>query len=370
MSLPIPYNPKQTVIPEEFKNIAPYEDDEILSAIRRVLQHKEALYFICSKIAPDVDFKDFVELSLSIKSVEEYQMKIGIPMLMRILNNSTEAGLTCEGFDQLEPHGRYLFVSNHRDITLDAAMFIKSLYRFNLDPCEIAFGDNLIANPLIGELARINRMFPILRGGTRREFYQASLLVSKYIRYCLTEKNKSVWIAQRNGRTKNGDDRTEPGLMKMFSMSGTGDFVEDMDKLHIVPVAISYENEPCANSKIYEQLVNSRGEKYSKGPNEDMMSVMRGILEQKGAIHITVCKPLSREEIEQCAVGTTQGALNDSFVALSELIDRRIHNGYHLFQSNLDAYEKLKDFEPTVPPTREELMLQLYANPVINKQGR
>lgn len=296
---------------------------------------------------------------------------------------------SCEGIDQLENDKSYLFVSNHRDITLDAAMLNMLLIRHNLPACEISFGDNLIANPLIADLTRINRMFPIARGGSRREFYEASMHVSQYIRYALNEKHRSVWIAQRNGRTKDGNDHTEPGLIKMLTMAGPSDFMSSIDELNIVPIAVSYEFEPCAKRKVLELQTTLRDGHYQKAPNEDVESVLEGLLQPKGDVHFCFCKPISHEEIASCmtATGTsdipenktTSGIKNAPYLALAELLDHRIHEGYKLHSTNLEAYNVLKyqgqmmcnsdtsyiNFDEVT----DDLLLHLYAKPVENEKS-
>lgn len=356
---------------DEFQHIAPYEDEEIPAAIQRVLDNP-LLAVAARKLNPDEDIERVRSRTAAITTADDYQRMVMFPLLMHVLN-TTSAGLTTEGFELLERDKSYLFVSNHRDISLDAALFTMQLLRHNLPACEIAFGDNLLANSLVAELARINRMFPILRGGTRKELYNAALLVSRYIRHVLLEKHRSVWIAQRNGRTKNGDDRTEPGLLKMFAASSEADFVTSMAQLNIVPVAISYEIEPCAESKVREQMAVQSGIHYEKSPDEDVKSVLHGILQPKGAIHITVCEPITTEELEECASSAQQSqqgvSSNTPYQALASLLDKRIYKGYHLHPSNREAYEKYRQHPPVEPYTEEDLMLKIYANPVLNQMG-
>ena len=359
------------MITDDFQHIAPYEDADIPAAIHRVLAHP-LLPAVIRKLNPEADIEEVRHHTAAISTVEDYQRMVMLPLLMHILNTSS-AGLTTEGFEQLSRDESYLFVSNHRDISLDAALFTMQLIRRNLPACEIAFGDNLLANSLVEELSRINRMFPILRGGTRKELYAAAIQVSRYIRHVLLEKHRSVWIAQRNGRTKNGDDRTEPGLFKMFSSSSDADFVASMAQLNIVPVAISYELEPCADAKIRELMVVQQGIHYEKSPDEDVKSVLQGILQPKGAIHITVCKPITTEELEGCVAASRSSlhgvSSNTPYQALASLLDQRIYQGYYLHKSNMDAYEKYRQHPPVEPYTEQDLMLKLYANPVLNKMA-
>ena len=239
------------------------------------------------------------------------------------------------------------------------------------------------------DLFRLNKMFTIIRDGSRREFYNNSVFLSNYIHHVLFEKGSSVWIAQRNGRTKNGDDRTDQGLLKMFSMAGTGDFEADFNRLNIVPVAISYEYEPCDLMKSVAEYTSSTGI-YEKTQHEDVVSIMMGISQQKGDVHLHFCKPITAEEVASCAALFK----NERYTALADIIDNRIHQGYKLHKTNyiaadlvrgdaeyVDNYttQQLEDFMSYAEHTslkgpsmaaREKIMdffLAIYANPVFNK---
>lgn len=359
------------MIHPEFKDIEPYNDEQTREAIQRILD-SPLLDAHVKNVNPNADLEAVRRQFASVQSVDDFQKKIMATMLFHILRN-TARHFTFEGLDQLDPKRQYLFVSNHRDITLDAGLLNLIFLRNHFPACEIAFGDNLIANPLLGEIARCNRMFPIARSASRREFYRASLLTSQYIRYAITEKGRSVWIAQRNGRTKDGNDQTEPGLIKMFSMSSKADFVENMSELNIVPVSVSYEFEPCAVMKIRETMVKRASDgHYEKAPGEDLKSIMQGLHEQKRDIHFCICKPITREELTACANAETTeeniSQTNAAYSALATLIDKRIHDGYKLFPFNLEAYELLKAQSKEIELDSEpDFMLHLYAAPVENK---
>lgn len=355
----------------EFIDIEPYFDEQIPEAIQRILADP-VLPMHVKWVNPNVDYNKFCEHLAQVTTVDEMQRNVMIPMLIHILRD-TARYFTYEGLEHLDPKKQYLFVSNHRDITLDAAFLNMILNRNGIPTAEIAFGDNLIANKLIGELARCNKMFPIARSGSRKDFYKASLLTSSYIRYCITEKGNNVWIAQRNGRTKDGNDRTEPGLLKMFSMSGPKDFEENMNQLHIVPVAVSYEFEPCADRKVHEIHEVIENGNYIKSPTEDLESIMQGMHDQKRDIHFCICPPITPEEIHECAMAESSdeniSRSNAAYSALAQLIDRRIHTGFKIFPNNEQMYELLKANSKEIPFNSEpDLMLHLYAAPVENKK--
>jgi hypothetical protein len=204
---------------------------------------------------------------------------------------------------------------------------------------EITFGDNLMEPGFITDFGRINRMFTVQREGTSRELYDRSKKLSAYIRHTLTDKNVSVWIAQRNGRTKDGLDQTQTGLLKMLNISGEGSFQEKFSQLNIVPLTISYEYEPCDALKVQELYLSSLHSVYRKAPGEDMNSILTGILQPKGRIHMEVGKPITGE-LEDFSQYSNE---NEKIRQLSLLIDTRIYEGYKLWPVNYIAADLLED---------------------------
>lgn len=380
----------------DFSTLLPYKDSEV-PAVMQIVAHTDLFGVIVHQLNPSVDIEQVRHSFLQIRTIDEFQHYIMLPLILHIVKETTD-GFTVSGLRQLSHDESYLFVANHRDIALDAALMSIQLMRHNYKLPAISFGDNLITNPLIQSLTRLNRMFPVVRGGTRREFYEASVLMSHYIQYMLQNEHRSVWIAQRNGRTKNGDDRTEPGLLKMLSLAGTGDFVSKMSRLKIVPLCISYEYEPCVDSKVREIDRRERGEKYVKRHNEDLLHVWEGISQQKGQVHLAFCPPITQEELRRCQddtenmlptedttikYGTTrQGAnvakpvdskdLNAPYHALAHLIDRRIWKAYRLSGMNHLAYDIVngtasKDILLAAHSLfRTDTLLKVYAQPVFN----
>jgi hypothetical protein len=308
------------------------------------------------------------------------------PLVNSIINR-TSKGLTTSGFDKLIPGTPYLFVANHRDIVLDSAILQVVLLDFGHDTSEITFGSNLMTNQFIIDFGKVNRMFKVYRGGNRMELFRTSQILSAYIRCTITQKRASAWIAQRNGRTKDGNDKTEPGLLKMLNISSPGDFSESFNELNIMPLAVSYEYEPCCAFKIKELLAAARGIPYQKEPREDLMSIITGITRQKGRIHLAACAPVSRflpgaNELQNN---------NDRINKLAELIDSSIYSHYRLWPTNYIALDllnndqrytqhytpgELKEFKTYMdrelsifkgdPELPKNLLLKIYANPVIN----
>lgn len=371
----------------DFSSIEPYTPAEVPSAIAR-LAHNPMFSRLVKTMNPNVDADAFAALMECITTCDELQYMVMRPLVYQIVQRSMSS-FTYDGLENISADKCYLFVSNHRDITLDAGLLDVALIANGIKTPEIGFGNNLMKNDFMIDLFRLNKMFTIIRDGSRREFYNNSVFLSNYIHHVLFEKRSSVWIAQRNGRTKNGDDRTDQGLLKMFSMAGTGDFEADFNRLNIVPVAISYEYEPCDLMKSVAEYTSSTGI-YEKTQHEDVVSIMMGISQQKGDVHLHFCKPITAEEVASCAALFK----NERYTALADIIDNRIHQGYRLHKTNyiaadlvrgdaqyVDNYttQQLEDFMSYAEHTslkgpslaaREKIMdffLAIYANPVFNK---
>ncbi len=371
----------------DFSSIEPYTPAEVPSAIAR-LAHNPMFSRLVKTMNPNVDADAFAALMECITTCDELQYMVMRPLVYQIVQRSMSS-FTYDGLENISADKCYLFVSNHRDITLDAGLLDVALIANGIKTPEIGFGNNLMKNDFMIDLFRLNKMFTIIRDGSRREFYNNSVFLSNYIHHVLFEKGSSVWIAQRNGRTKNGDDRTDQGLLKMFSMAGTGDFEADFNKLNIVPVAISYEYEPCDLMKSVAEYTSSTGI-YEKTQHEDVVSIMMGISQQKGDVHLHFCKPITAEEVASCAALFK----NERYTALADIIDNRIHQGYKLHKTNyiaadlvtgdaqyVDNYttQQLEDFMSYAEHSslkgpslaaREKIMdffLAIYANPVFNK---
>ena len=317
-----------------FEETRPYYDDEIPAAIARVASHP-LFETIVHYIAPDADIEEYRQKFLRIRTIREFQTQVMFQAIHNILQKTSD-GLTHAGFDTLDSDKQYMFVANHRDILLDAAILQVLLHEHHLDTSEITFGNNLMQGGLVTDIGKMNKMFRIVRGGTVHDFYHNSMEVSAYMRYAITQKRQSVWIAQRNGRTKDGADRTESAMLKMFSISSSLPFSENLGELGITPVAISYEYEPCDIAKTQEIFI-SQYQPYIKEPGEDLRSILQGITQKKGRIHIAVMPTITREELDDCARQEKKAR----FSALAKIIDQRIRDGYHLWPNNFIAYDLL-----------------------------
>jgi len=369
----------------EFEEIRPFYDSEINGVLQSLIKNPFFIQ-ILNGYFPAQKHSQIIELLKNTNTAYSFQCSFMDQIINNVIQNTTSS-VTSSGIEVLEKNKKYLFISNHRDIILDSAILQKILYENNFETTEIAFGSNLMYVPLIAELGRANKMFIVKRGGNLREILHNSNVLSSYIRKKVAGKLSSVWIAQRNGRTKNGDDKTEIALLKMLNLSGKKSINENIAELNIVPISISYEFETCDAEKIYE-VYCSQFAKYEKNENEDTHSVIKGVTQFKGAIHLAFGKPLSEAVIK--LIPSNSNA--EFFKQIGQKIDEQIYKNYQLNPNNYIAYDiifktnsfadkynkeqvdkflnhkneslsKLPDYNNEI----EELFLKLYANPVINK---
>ena len=373
-----------------FEAICPYSDEEAAKALADVSRHP-AVPVLSKALFPDEKVSFLADSLRSISSIDEFQSIIMSKAVDWCLEHTVH-NFSYEGVNNLKDiDGKFLMMSNHRDIILDPAFTQYVLLKNGIPMSEICVGDNLLSSKTIEKLLRSNRMIKVIRGISARELYLSSQILSQYIRQTITSGKSSVWIAQRQGRTKDGVDITEQGLLKMFDMSGTGTFQENFVELNIVPLSISYEYEPCDFRKAREILI-SRSRKYVKGPREDMHSIMTGIRQQKGNVHLSIGAPLTPEEIERASHCDNK---NDRYQSIRHAVDVRVVEGYKLWKTNYIAYDIVngtdkysdrygpEDVESFIFYTdhklrraewslnREDLrdiFLRIYANPVITKE--
>ena len=380
----------------KFGEIRPYTDDEISAAMDRIAG-STSFPLLASYVFPDRNIDDVRSEVRSYKTIHDFQMGIMYWANRKIIKDST-ASFTCGGMENVRPsalntsssiQNAYLYVSNHRDIMLDAALFQNVLVDNGHDTTEITFGANLMQGQIVIDIGKSNKMFKVARpGGSVREFYKSSLLLSEYMRHVITEKHQSVWIAQRNGRTKDGKDRTDQGIIKMLCMSRSDDKVRAIVDLNIVPVSVSYEWESCDILKTVELYERQFGP-YIKKPGEDLNSILTGITQYKGNVHFEVCKPLRFEELNEFSDLTSV----EFHKAVANLLDQRICSSYHLYPNNYIAHDilygnkkysdmysseekdafmhrmnKLQKYEEECDMDKlYEIFLGIYANPVDSK---
>lgn len=372
----------------EFESISPYTDAEAAEALNQLADHA-LLSEACKYFFPDQSPDFLKNLLKSIKTIDEFQILVMSKFVEWALEH-TARNFSYDGISNIDKDKKFLALSNHRDIILDPAITQLVLYRNGIPMTEIAVGDNLITSKTIERLIRSNRMIKVMRGISARELYLSSQLLSRYIRLNITEQRSSIWLAQRQGRTKNGYDITEQGLLKMLDMSGKSDFLQNFKELNIIPMSISYEYEPCDILKARE-LVISKKRKYVKAEGEDLNSIMVGITQQKGNIHLNIGKPLTEDEIAEAA----KCDKNDRYQLIRHAVDLRVIDGYKLWKNNYVAFdivnnsfkyshlydpcdvEKFVTYMEHQMETAEKdinkedlrrIFLDIYANPVVTKE--
>ena len=370
---------------QKFDSIRPFYDAEVNAAICASLNHpmlKAVMNFTFPDVADDV----WKEQLRKTHSIRDFQCNFIYQAIQKVLQKSSE-GLSTSGFEKLEKNTSYLFISNHRDIILDTSLLNSCLFDYGLVMTASAIGDNLVKRDFMNTLAKLNRNFLVQRGLSPRELLQSSKLMSEYIGQLLLRENRSVWIAQREGRTKDGNDATHQGVLKMIAMAS--DEAKSMNffkKLKIVPVSISYEYDPTDALKMPHLLALSKDEVYIKEKNEDFITLLSGIIGQKKRIHIHVGDVLENEYEKIIAENDNN---NKQIQALAQVIDDSILQSYKLWPTNFIAYDILYKttrfsnlydekerqlFERRLEmridadnETMREGFLAMYANPVVNK---
>jgi 1-acyl-sn-glycerol-3-phosphate acyltransferase len=371
---------------QKFDSIRPFYDTEINEGIRSSVNHpmmKALMNFTFPTLADEV----WKEQLLKTHSIRDFQCNFIYQSIQKVLEKSSD-GLTTSGFEKLEKNTSYIFISNHRDIILDTSLLNAALFEHGLVMTASAIGDNLVKKAFLMTLAKLNRNFLVLRGLSPRELLQSSKLMSEYIGQLLLRENRSVWIAQREGRTKDGNDATHPGVLKMLSMAADEPNLMDyFKKIKVVPVSISYEYDPTDALKMPQLKAEANNEIYIKEKNEDFMTLLSGIMGQKKRIHIHVGDVLDHE-LDHLKHEFDNS--NKQIQAMAQAIDDSILTSYKLWPTNYIAYDLLHgtttysseytDIEKAVFERRLEKridsqsefevqgILAMYANPVVNKR--
>jgi len=319
----------------DYDDIRPYNDAEAPEKIR-ILLSDPAFQEVLKLLFPDQSMEEKVGKSLlNVKSIGELQLSFVYQFVERIINNTTK-GITTSGLENLDPKKSYLFISNHRDIILDSAFLNFVIHRNGMNTTQIAIGDNLLIFDWITHLVKLNRTFIIRRNIAARELLEASRKVSSYIRESITENNISVWIAQREGRTKDGNDLTQISMLKMLNLSNKKNLATGFRELTIIPLSISYEIEPCGISKVAE-LIRKNTDGYQKTATDDLKSMAGGLSGLKGRVHFSFGKPILDSFLESI----NDLPMNDFMSLLAKRLDHRIHQYYKLWPFNYVAYDLL-----------------------------
>ncbi len=368
----------------DFESIRPYQDHEIPQVFERLKKETTFLALI-EFLYPELPTARFIDMLMQIKTIRQFQQDIIRPYVKQVISKTTH-GVTSEGLQGLDPGKSYLYISNHRDIVLDPAILNVILFENGFDTTEIAIGDNLLIFPWITDLVKLNRTFIVNRNLPVRQIMESSIRLSSYIRHTITETGNSIWIAQREGRSKDGNDRTQLSLLKMLNISGESTISDNFKELSIVPVSISYEYDPCDYLKARAFQHKRDNPDFVKTKEDDLKHMGTGLRGRKGRVHYVFGEPLNHE----LDILTK----NDDLNLLADIIDRHVHDNFHLWPGHLVAWDMLhnsthyshrytkKEKEVFVSYLEEHLsriegdmdflkktMLEMYSNPVENKRA-
>ena len=378
-----------TEVSYNFDDIRPLNNDEVKDAIEALVTNED-FERAFRYIKPDVNWKEFSETMRSFKTKEDFKSKLAYEAVMMVANKTTFS-LTISGRSRLPKDKKpCTFISNHRDIVLDASFLNVMLYDVGYGMTQVAIGDNLMIRPWIETLVRLNNSFIVKRGFSVRQMLDVSRTLSAYVRHTINETKESIWIAQREGRAKDSNDRTQGSVLKMLNMSGDKDIVSNIMDLNIFPVAISYEYDPCDFLKAKEFQMKRDDPDYVKSQRDDLLSMETGILNNKGRVHFTLTEPIN----DQLAALDRNMEKNELIAAIASIIDKEIYKHYRFYPCNYVAYDMLtgtkrfsgnyglrdkKHFEEylqgqldkIVLPNKDEAflrtkILEMYTNPLKN----
>ena len=323
----------------KFDAIRPFYDSEVNNALKSSLNHP-MMKALMNFTFPNVDDEIWKEKLTETHSIRDFQCNFIYKSVQKVLEKSSE-GLTTSGFEKLEPNTSYLFISNHRDIILDTSLLNVALFDHGLVMTASAIGDNLVKKAFLHTLSKLNRNFVVQRGLSPRELLESSKNMSEFIAQLLLHENRSVWIAQREGRTKDGNDATHTGVLKMLSMgSDEKDIMSYFKKIKIVPVSLSYEYDPTDALKMPQLLAEAKKEIYIKEKNEDFITLLSGIIGQKKRIHIHIGEILNSEIDE---ISSIERNPNKQIQLLTQKVDDSILKSYKLWPTNYIAYDILNN---------------------------
>ncbi len=322
-------------IPSIYDDIRPYEPQELPDVFKRLLAN-EQFKKVLAYLYPGVPIEAIGAKMMQCRSNLDFQLAFCYDFLKNLMAKAS-TGWDMDTRD-VDVAKRYTFVSNHRDIVLDSALLDVLLYDAGFKTtCEIAIGDNLLSLPWVKDLVRLNKSFIVQRSLAPREMLLASKKMSEYMHFVVKEKNDNIWIAQREGRAKDSNDRTQPAILKMMAMGGEGSVVERLMQLHIVPLAISYEYDPCDFLKAAEFQLKRDVPGWKKSANDDVVSMQTGIMGYKGKVHYH-CAPCIDEFLKNLSPDIPKTKVFD---VIAEHIDQEIFRNYRMYPSNYIALDIL-----------------------------
>lgn len=367
----------------------PFTDAEAYEATQAIFEDK-ALVAGMQQFLPSELAEYLLKAKDDVHSIYDFQSKLTYPLLMGI-QKMTIAERTTSGLENISTTQKHLYISNHRDIVLDPCFLNTAFYENKIETCEVAIGSNLAKHKATDYIFKMNRSFIVHREGNPRELYQHSLNLSNYIFDLVTNNKASVWIAQREGRAKDGNDRTQQGLIKMLTMSQIGETIDHFKALNIVPVSITYEFDPTDLLKTKEYIDKIYNPEFKKTFQQDVQNMLLGMKGQKGRVNFHFGKPLNEELDILNSIKNKKKQLEK----IVELIDKAIHRNFRLHEINYIAYDllhhsteysdkytvadfekhakifedKLATIEEKDRETARNYLLGIYANPVVNARA-
>lgn len=363
----------------------PFQDSEVFEATQAIFNNDAFVNGMTKYLPTDlVDY--FLKIKDEVHSVYDFQSKLTAPFLLAI-QQSSMTSRTVTGIENL--NGRHLFICNHRDIVLDPCFVNMAFYENGIETCEVAIGSNLAKHQVTDYIFKLNRSFIVHREGNPRELYQHSMNLSNYIKDLISNDKASVWLAQREGRAKDGNDRTQQGLIKMLSMAKSGNLMEHFQSLNIVPITITYEFDPCDVLKTQEFIEKQHNPNFKKTFQQDVQNMLLGIQGDKGRTHFHFDTVLN-DQLEDLKVIKKP---KDQLIAITNLLDKVIQQNFQLHEINYVAYdiltnsntyadkysttdfekykanfeEKLSSFHESDYENAKQYLLGIYANPVKNR---
>jgi hypothetical protein len=327
----------QYITPEEFKDIAPIDDCDFKQRMAQLVKESGFEHAI-KYVMPDVDYPKFVAELCEINSKEEFQQKTVAPFL-EMLAFKTTTGLSISGVENVYKNKNYTYITNHRDIVLDASFLNMLLVKNGINTTEIAIGNNLLVYEWISDLVKLNKSFIVKRNLRMIKALEAAKQLSGYINYAINEKHESVWIAQREGRCKDSNDKTQESLIKMLGLAGGSSLLENVKNLNLLPVAISYEYDPNDYLKAREFLMKRNDPEYKKSQRDDLFSMETGLLQFKGHVHFTIGQPIN-PTLDNLSCGADKAEV---VKYICKTIDETIYKGYRIYPINYIALDLLEN---------------------------
>lgn len=323
-------------IPSEFDSIRPFEPEELPKVFDRLLADPQ-FQQVLAYLYPNVPTDAIAQRLHTCKTNVEFQKAFCYEFLKKLLAQKAKS---CDmDATSISNERNYTFISNHRDIVLDSGLLAKLLIDHNFPTtCEIAIGDNLLSLPWVKDLVRVNKAFIVERSVSFREMLATSKRLSAYMHFAIGEKKENIWIAQREGRAKDSDDHTAESILKMMAMGGEGNIIDRLQQLHLVPLAISYEYDPCDYLKAAEFQLKRDNPVWQKGPQDDIVSMQTGIMGYKGHIHYH-CAPCIDDYLDTLDANMPKA---DLYRMIAAHIDQEIHRNYRIYPNNYVAYDLLE----------------------------